>query len=95
MADAGVDITSKKAIAEALTSNPALKKSALDAGQKAAKAASGAGKRATQAGTALTMESFGEGVGEYYGEEWATGNGNVYDAALEALSNSSGSFSPP
>lgn len=87
LANAGVDITNKAAIAQALATNQALKQAAIEAGKQAAKDASKWGTRATQAGTGLTMETLGEGTGEYLGEEWATGKGDVYDAALEALSS--------
>lgn len=87
LADAGVDITSKAAIAQALATNQALKQTAIEAGKQAAKGASKVGTRVAQAGTGMTMETLGEGTGEYFGEEWATGKGDIYDAALEALSS--------
>lgn len=89
LADAGVDITSKAAIARAVANNQALKEAAIEAGKQAAKDASKFGTRAAQAGIDFGMETAGEGVGEYYGEVAATGKGDIYDAALEALSSAS------
>ena len=88
LADAGVDITNAVKISEALA-NAELRASAKAAGEAAAKAASTATRRAGNAATGFVMETGGEGVGEYYGEEAATGNGNVYDAAIEAVSSAS------
>ena len=89
LADAGVDITSKAAIARAVANNQALKEAAIEAGKQAAKDASKFGTRAAQTGIDFGMETAGEGVGEYYGEVAATGKGDIYDAALEALSSAS------
>lgn len=86
LVDAGVDITNGASIAAALA-NTELRTAAKAAGEAAAKAASSATRRAGNAATGLTMETVGEGVGEYYGEEAATGNGDVYDAALESISS--------
>jgi hypothetical protein len=81
---AGVDVTSGEKIVTALA-DPALRAAATKAGQDAAKAASTLGNRTTQAGTIMTVETGGEGVGEYYGELAATGKADIYDAATEAL----------
>ena len=89
LANAGVDITNKAAIAQALATNQALKQTAIEAGKQAAKDASKFSTRAAQAGIDFGMETSGEGVGEYYGEVAATGKGDIYDAALEALSSAS------
>ena len=89
LANAGVDITNKAAIARAVANNQALKEAAIEAGKQAAKDASKFGTRAAQAGIDFGMETAGEGVGEYYGEVAATGKGDIYDAALEALSSAS------
>lgn len=89
LANAGVDITNKAAIARAVANNQALKEAAIEAGKQAAKDASKFSTRAAQAGTGLAMETLGEGTGEYYGEMAATGKGDIYDAALEALSSAS------
>lgn len=86
LVDAGVDITDGASIAAALA-NAELRTAAKVAGEAAAKAASSTTRRAGNAATGLTMETVGEGVGEYYGEEAATGNGDVYDAALESISS--------
>lgn len=84
LADAGVDITSRAAIETALAKNPALREAAKSAGEAAAKAASTIGSKAAMAGTGLTMETVGEGTGEYLGELAATGKADVYDAVMEA-----------
>lgn len=84
LADAGVDLTSRAAIEAALAKNPALRTAAKSAGEAAAKAASTMGSKAAMAGTGLTMETVGEGTGEYLGELAATGKGDVYDAVMES-----------
>ena len=86
LVDAGVDITDGASIAAALANNE-LRAAAKAAGEAAAKAASSTARRVGNAATGLAMETGGEGVGEYYGEEAATGNGDVYDAALESISS--------
>jgi len=84
LADAGVDLTSRAAIEAALAKNPALRQAAKTAGEAAAKAESTVGSKAAMAGTGLTMETGGEGGGEYLGELAATGKADVYDAVMEA-----------
>lgn len=84
LADAGVDLTSRAAIETALAKSPALREAAKTAGEAAAKAASTLGSKAAMAGTGLTMETVGEGGGEYLGELAATGKADVYDAVMEA-----------
>lgn len=83
LADAGVDMASRASIEKALM-DPALRVAAKAAGQNAAKTASTAGSRAAAAGTGITLETLGEGTGEYLGEMAATGKADVYDAVLEA-----------
>jgi N12 class adenine-specific DNA methylase len=83
--DAGVDVTSKTAIANALTTQQALRESAKAAGKAAAKAELSAAAKAGRAGVGLTLETIGEGGGEYLGEEVATGKGNVADAVMEGF----------
>lgn len=83
LANAGVDVTSRAAIEQALV-DPALREAAKVAGQTAAKDASTMGSKAATAGTGLTMETVGEGTGEYLGELAATGKADVYDAVMEA-----------
>ncbi|HEX4843210.1 MAG TPA: LPD38 domain-containing protein [Limnobacter sp.] len=84
LADAGVDITNRQAVTQALA-DPALRQAAQEAGMQAAKATSTIGRRTLQAGTVGAMETVGEGVGEYLGELAATGNASVYDAVVESL----------
>jgi hypothetical protein len=84
LADAGVDLTSRTAIEVALAANPALRETAKAAGEAAAKSASTVGAKASAAGTGLTLETAGEGTGEYLGELAATGEANVYDAVMES-----------
>ncbi len=83
LADAGVDVTSRAAIEQALV-DPALREAAKAAGQAAAKQASTMGSKAATAGTGIAMETVGEGTGEYLGELAATGKADVYDAVMEA-----------
>jgi len=87
LADAGINIADGAEIVAALAKNPALRKTAIEAGEKAAKAASSTASRIGTAGTLLTTETLGEGVGEYGGELAATGQADPYDAALEAISS--------
>lgn len=87
LADAGINIADGAEIVAVLAKNPALRKTAIEAGEKAAKAASSTASRIGAAGTLLTTETLGEGVGEYGGELAATGQADPYDAALEAISS--------
>jgi hypothetical protein len=84
LANAGVNVGSRVAVERALV-DPVLRETAKEAGQTAAKAASTMGSRAAAAGTLLTMETVGEGAGEYLGELAATGKADKYDAVLESL----------
>ncbi len=45
------------------------------------------GKRALQTGAAITLETVGEGAGEYLGEFAATGEADKMDAVIEAFSS--------
>ena len=87
LADAGIDITSRDAVIRALSTRPELVTAAKTAGEQAAKKTTTLGVRAARAAGGLTMETTGEGIGEYMGEVAATGKGDVYDAALESLSS--------
>lgn len=82
--DNGVDVTSEAAVLAA-TKNPTIATAVRTAQDNARKATDKLGKRAAVAGTLLTMETVGEGLGEYLGELAATGEGNVPDAVLEGL----------
>jgi hypothetical protein len=83
LANAGVDVTSLQAIETALA-DPILRGSAKAAGRAAAGQTSNIGTKAVTAATGLTMETVGEGTGEYLGELAATGKADVYDAVIEA-----------
>jgi N12 class adenine-specific DNA methylase len=85
LSTAGVNVADRAAVETALAGNAALLETAKKAGVDAAKLATSAGARAATAGTGLTLETFGEGVGEYVGELAATGKADLYDAGLEAL----------
>ncbi len=83
LANAGIDITDLKAIESALA-DPLLRSAARTAGLSAAQQTSKIGTRSATAATGLTMETVGEGAGEYLGELAATGKADIYDAVLEA-----------
>lgn len=90
LAQAGVDITKPEEIVKALAI-PQLREQATAAGKAAAKAASSVKSRSAQAGGNLALQSLGEGGGEYLGTMAATGEGDKYDAILEAFSSIPGS----
>lgn len=90
LAQAGVDITKPEEIVKALAI-PQLREQATAAGKTAAKAASSVKSRSAQAGGNLALQSLGEGGGEYLGTMAATGEGDKYDAILEAFSSIPGS----
>lgn len=83
LSNAGVDVTSLQAIETALA-DPILRGSAKAAGRAAAGQTSNIGTKVVTAATGLTMETVGEGTGEYLGELAATGKADVYDAVIEA-----------
>lgn len=87
LADAGIDITSRTAVVKALSESPELFTAAKRAGELAAKQATTMGVRTGRVAGGVALETVGEGAGEYYGEMAATGKGDIYDAALEALSS--------
>ena len=80
---AGIDVADKAAVLAARQS-PEIS-SAVRAAQDAALASVSRGKVAAAHGTAIGLETVGEGVGEYFGELAATGKGNVVDAVLESV----------
>lgn len=65
LADAGVNVTDSAAIVKALSANPVLREAATKAGKEAARAATTVKRRAANAVTVGTMETVGEGVGEF------------------------------
>ncbi len=81
--DNGVDLANQSAV-QAARQSPEIVSAVQAAQRNAIKATDKLGKRAVEAGTLLTMESAGEGVGEYLGELAATGEANISDAVLEA-----------
>lgn len=82
--DAGVDISDTAAVTAA-KNNPALKEAVTSAQQNAAKITDTLRRRGVEAGTLLTVESIGEGFGEYLGELAATGEASVPEAVLESF----------
>lgn len=82
--DAGVDISDTAALAAA-RSNPQIASQVVEAQKNAAKIADNLRKRAGEAGALLTMETVGEGLGEYLGELAATGQASVSEAVLESF----------
>jgi hypothetical protein len=85
LAEAGVNVADGRAVVMALAKDPALRKSAYEAGQSAASAASTRLARTGAAAGALGVETGGEVTGEYLGEYVATGELDPYDAALEGI----------
>lgn len=84
LVDRGVDIADEAAVLAA-RSNPEIAGAVRAAQENARKATDKLGKRLAVGGTVLSLETVGEGVGEYLGELAATGEGNVPDAVLEGL----------
>ena len=82
--DAGVDVSDAAALAAA-RSNPQIARSVSEAQLNAAKTADNLRRRAAEAGVLLSMETVGEGLGEYLGELAATGQASVSEAVLELL----------
>ncbi len=79
----------EKATVEAMARQGLLKPDLVSAVQSAQKAAfdtsTTLAKRTGRGATALGLESFGEGLGEYTGELAATGEASFTDAALESV----------
>ncbi len=84
LVDRGIDVTDEAAVLAA-RSNPEIATAVRSAQESARAATDKLGRRLATGGTLLTMETVGEGVGEYLGEMAATGEGNVPDAVLESL----------
>ncbi|QXN70910.1 putative methyltransferase [Bacillus phage vB_BspP_Dartukuta] len=82
--DAGVDISDTAALTAARGS-PQIASQVVEAQKNAAKIADNLRKRAGEAGALLTMETVGEGLGEYLGELAATGQASVAEAVLESF----------
>jgi len=82
--DRGVDVADEASVLAA-RNDPAISAAVRAAQESAVKATDTLKRRAAEAGTLMSMETVGEGVGEYLGELAATGEGNVTDAVLESL----------
>ena len=82
--DAGVDISDTAALTAA-RSNPQIASQVVETQKNAAKIADNLRKRAGEVGALLTMETVGEGLGEYLGELAATGQASVSEAVLESF----------
>lgn len=82
--DAGVDISDTAALAAA-RSNPQIASQVVETQKNAARIADSLRKRAAEAGVLLTLETIGEGLGEYLGELAATGQASVSEAVLESF----------
>jgi len=83
--NAGIDITSRAAIEIASRTSPQVFAAARAAGQEAAKNATTFGMRAKAAALQMGVETIGEGVGEYFGEGFASGTWDASEAVLEAF----------
>lgn len=84
LADAGVDVGNEVAVMAARRS-PEIVKAVRQAQQKAIDVTSTFGQKAARAGAALSLETVGEGLGDYLGELAATGQADMVDAVLESV----------
>ncbi len=84
LVDRGVDVADEAAVLAARQS-PEISAAVRAAQDSAVKATDTLRRRAAEAGTLMSMETVGEGLGEYLGELAATGEGNIPDAVLESL----------
>lgn len=87
LAEAGIDAADKAAVVAATRANPALVTAVQMAEQGAFKAATTLGQRALRGGAGISLETLGEGVGEYWGEGLATGNWDKMESVVEAISS--------
>ncbi|MFD3300236.1 LPD38 domain-containing protein [Aquipseudomonas alcaligenes] len=83
LVDNGIDVTNEAAVLAA-KSSPEISAAVRAAQESAVKVTDTFKRRALEAGTLLSMESIGEGAGEYLGELAATGKADVTDAVMEA-----------
>lgn len=84
LTDAGVDVSNEVAVMAARRS-PEVVKTVRQAQEAAIDTTATFGKKAARAGAALSLETAGEGLGEYLGELAATGQANMVDAVLESF----------
>lgn len=82
--DNGIDVADKAAVLAA-REVPEIGSAVKAAQESALESVNTLGRKATQGGVLLALESSGEGVGEYLGEMAATGQGDVTDAVLESF----------
>ena len=82
---AAVEKATVEAMAREGLTDPALVASIRQAQAKALEGVNTVAKKAGRGGTALGLESTGEGLGEYLGEYAATGEASPTEAVLEAL----------
>ena len=82
---AAVEKATVEAMAREGLTDPVLIKSIREAQAKAVNGLNTLGKKAARGGTALSLETVGEGLGEYLGEYAATGEASATDAVLEGL----------
>jgi hypothetical protein len=87
LTSAGVDVTDRAAIAAAVKANPALVQAVQAAEKGAFDIATTLGQRAIRGGAGISLETLGEGIGEYYGEGLASGNWDKMEAMMEAFSS--------
>lgn len=80
----GVDVSSRTAIEEA-RKNPALVEKVRQSQQTAVQGVNSLAQRAGRGAAEATLESVGEGAGEYLGELAASGKGDKMEAFLEAF----------
>lgn len=83
LVDQGVDVANAAAVKAALA-DPA-KRAAIQAAEKANRAAIPLSRKAGAVAAGAGIDTLGEGVGEYAGMTAATGEGSVGEAALESI----------
>lgn len=87
----GIDMNSPAAVTKALA-DPAIKKAATVAGERAALQALSTRQKTGMIGGSLAMETLGEGVGEGLGTYLSTGEFDPVDATIEAIAGFSQSL---
>ena len=82
---AAVEKATAEAMAKEGLTDPILIASIREAQAKALNGLNTLAKKAARGGTAISLETVGEGLGEYLGEYAATGEASATDAVLESL----------